>query len=187
MRSWLETKPPIKGGAPPVGSAQDGFDKGWGVLSNQGMAMTQDQLTQHINTSGFISDPTLREQVTENIWNGLRLFRECSKRSYYSHTGKVVKKPGPSHSTTMGRFDQEDARIILISAICRAWILGTGHEPTLNNKRDYDSAFMNFASYILACEGIGHIHAHLEKYWSQRKQDWAENAEILKRAIFRGE
>jgi hypothetical protein len=32
MRSWLVTIPPIKWGAPPVGSAQDGFDKGWGVF-----------------------------------------------------------------------------------------------------------------------------------------------------------
>jgi hypothetical protein len=29
MRSWLVTMRPIKGGAPPVGSAQAGFDKGW--------------------------------------------------------------------------------------------------------------------------------------------------------------
>jgi len=32
MRSWLVKMPPIKGGAPPVGSAQDGFDKGGGRL-----------------------------------------------------------------------------------------------------------------------------------------------------------
>ena len=158
-----------------MGSAQAGFDKGWVVLSNQYMAMTQDQLTQQINQSGFMSAPTLREQVTKTIWNGLELFRECSKRSYYSHTGKLTKKPGPSHNPSIGRYDQKDARIILISAICRGWILGTGQEPTLNNKKHYDSKFMAFASFILACEGVGHIHQHLEKYWSIRKHEWLKN------------
>jgi hypothetical protein len=64
----------------------------------------------------------------------------------------------------------------LISAICRGWIIGVGHKPTLSNKKSYDSAFVTFATYILACEGIGHIHGHLEEYWSQRKADWKNNA-----------
>jgi len=81
----------------------------------------------------------------------------------------------PSHQTSMGRYDQEPARVILISAICRAWIVGVDHEPTLNNKKEYDSAFMTFGLHILALEGIGHIHQHLEKYWSIRKHEWLKN------------
>jgi hypothetical protein len=145
------------------------------------------ELKQHIHQSGFMSDPKLRAHAVDTIWLGLELFREYKKRSYYSHTGKLIKQPTAAHKTVMGRYNQRDARTILISAICRGWIVGVGPKPTLNNKRDYDSAFMSFASYILACEGVGHIHAHLEEYWSQRKQVCAENAEILKRTTFRGE
>jgi hypothetical protein len=34
-------------------------------------------------------------------------------------------------------------------------MVGVDHEPTLNNKKEYDSAFMTFALHILALEGIG--------------------------------
>ena len=58
-------------------------------------------------------------------------------------------------------------------------MVGVDHEPTLNNKKEYDSAFMTFALHILALEGIGHIHKHLEKYWSIRKLDWLKNSTEL--------
>jgi hypothetical protein len=51
----------------------------------------------------------------------------------------------------------------LISAICRAWIIGTDIQLTLNHKKDYDSEFMNFATYIMIKEGIGKVHEKLEE------------------------
>jgi len=151
------------------------------------MPLTIAELKQYINDSGFMSDIDMREQVTETIWNGLELFRKYKKLKYYSHTGKETKKATAAHNPSIGRYDQKDARIILISAISRGWVLGTGQEPTLNNKKDYDSDFMSFASFILACEGVGHIHKHLEEYWSQRKNDWLQSDQIIKMATFRGE
>ena len=121
------------------------------------------------------------------IWHGLELFRKNKKRSYYSSCGNSINKPTPSHNATIGRNNQADVRTILISALCRAWVVGTGKKPTLNNKKDFDSAFMTFASHILASEGIGHIHKHLEEYWSRRKKDWFNNDAILREQHFRGE
>jgi hypothetical protein len=139
------------------------------------MPISHDELKQHIHHSGFNADERLRTQALEIIWNGLLLFRANKKRKYMSHTGKLVKKPSPTHTAPMGRHDQTEARTVLISAICRAWIVGTNRELTLNNKRDYDSEFMNFAAYILSQEGAGRVHEKLEKYWSQRKADWLKN------------
>ena len=142
---------------------------------NVGMAMNIDELKHHILLSGFSADDRLRGQATDIIWNALTLFRENKKRKFISHTGKLVKKPSPTHTAPMGRHDQTEIRTVLISAICRAWIVGTNRELTLNNKRDYDSDFMNFAAYILSQEGVGRVHEKLEQYWSQRRADWIKN------------
>ena len=142
---------------------------------NVGMALTLDDLKHHIHLSGFMAEDRLRAQAADIIWNALTLFRENKKRNFISHTGKLVKKPSPTHTAPMGRHYQTKARTVLISAICRAWIVGTNRELTLNNKRDYDSEFMNFAAYILSQEGVGRVHEKLENYWSQRKADWLKN------------
>ena len=147
-----------------------------GVLRlNTKMPLTYVDIQKHIDASGFKSDAKLRVQAADIIWNGIQLFRENKNRRYRSYKDKLIRKPLPSHQTSMGRYDQEPARVILISAICRAWIIGVDHELTLNNKNEYDSAFMTFALHILASEGVGHIHKHLEEYWSIRKHEWLKN------------
>ena len=142
---------------------------------NGGMPISHDELKQHIHKSGFNADARLRTHALEIIWNGLLLFRENKVRRYRSHTGKLVKKPSSTHTAPQGRHDQTEIRTVLISAICRAWVVGTNRVQTLNNNRDYDSEFMNFAAYILSQEGVGRVHEKLEKYWSQRKADWIKN------------
>ena len=117
---------------------------------NIDMTTTYAKVQELIDQSGFKSDTKLRVQAADIIWNGIQLFRENKIRRYRSHKDKLIKKPLPSHQTSMGRYDQEPARVILISAICRAWIIGVDHELTLNNKNEYDSAFMTFALHILA-------------------------------------
>ena len=132
------------------------------------MKLTEQQLKVIIRDAGFPSEKV--DAVTAIINNGIELFREYEKNWYYSHTGKKVKKPSPIHKTKIGRHDQTEARTILISALCRAWMAGTEEAPTLNHKTGYDSDFFKFAQRILALEGIGNIHTHLEEYWSIRKK-----------------
>jgi len=139
------------------------------------MPMTLEDLKQHIHQSGFMTDEKLRSHSVEIIWNALLFFREHKTRKYMSHTEKLVKKPSPTHVAPMGRPDQKEIRTVLISAICRAWIIGSGLKLTLNNKKDYDSKFMSFAAYILSREGIGRVHEKLEEYWSLRKSEWIKN------------
>jgi len=137
------------------------------------MAITRAQLQEAIGNAKF---PLQKRQIVEDlVWNGLELFRQYKTQRYTSHTGKLVKKPLPSHKTSIGRYDQTGARTILISALCRAWLeKGTGI-PTLNHKNDLMSEFHHFAQEVMAREGIGKIQQHLEKYWSTRAKEWGIN------------
>ena len=136
------------------------------------MPLTQAMIRAEVHLARFPLDR--RDIVVDVIWQGVLLFRQYKVRSYTSHTGKKIKKPGPSHNAEAGRNDQHGARTILISALCRAWLNGF-EAASLNHKNTNDTAFMIFATQILAKEGIGKIHQHLETYWSTRKKEWAAN------------
>jgi hypothetical protein len=134
------------------------------------MPLKKYQLAKIILNAKF--PPAKRADVSELVVNGVELFREYKTRKYYSHTGKAVKKPSPTHSTKIGRYDQTGARTILISALCRAWMAGFDEKPTLNHKTGYDTPFFTFAHQIMSSEGIGNIHRHLEAHWSIRRRTW---------------
>lgn len=146
------------------------------------MPITEEQLSKEIHDAGF---PLGKRQAVHDIaWHGIEEFRECSSQKYYSHTGKIIKKPLSSHKTTQGRYNQASARTILISALARAWMAGFDSAPTLNHKHDYDSPFAKFVIPILGYEGIGKPHEHLEEYWSTRKEEWLKNEINLKNGDF---
>lgn len=125
--------------------------------------LTEQQLKVIIRDTGFPSEKV--DAVTTIINNEIELFREYKKNFYYSHTGKKIKKPRPTHVTKIGRYDQKGARTILISALYRAWMKGFDKASTLNHKTGYDSDFFKFAHKVMKEEGIGNIHAHLEEYY----------------------
>ena len=146
------------------------------------MCITKTQLSEAIHRARFPLER--RGQVFALIWQGLELFREYRTKRYYSYrpatkagstsehflpATKLIKRPKSQHIALKGRYDQTGARTLLISALCRAWQYGFDKPPTLNNKRDPDSAFVIFATNVLGLEGIGKIHEHLEEYWSIRK------------------
>lgn len=107
-----------------------------------------------------------RTHAFKVIHEGLQSYREHRNRRYYGPSGKTIKKPTAAHTAELGRHDQKPARFVLIAALCRAWLRGFGVAPTLNHKHDPDSAFFEFAQDVLAREGIGRIHMHVEEYWS---------------------
>lgn len=146
------------------------------------MGITEEQLKGAIHAARFPLEK--RQQVFDLVWNGLVFFREYKQAGYYGYRtsnkikktpqdtlpeARPIKKPKPQHNAPEGRYDQTKARTILISALCRAWQKGFESQPTLNNKRDPDSEFALFATVVMAHEGIGRIHQHLEEYWSIRK------------------
>jgi hypothetical protein len=138
------------------------------------MTITAQQLQQCIHHAGFPIQKRL--EVVNIITQGLTGYREHRNRWYYSAASEEkIKKPSYGHHAPQGRHNQTDARNILISALCRAWIYGLQVSPTLNHKNSLDTDFAKFAMEIMQMEGIGHAHQHLEEYWSFRKSTWELN------------
>jgi hypothetical protein len=137
------------------------------------MSITEQELKSCIQRAGFPLDK--RQQIEDIVNDGIKCFREYRTAGYYGVRGKPTKKPSPAHNPPQGRYDQTGARTVLISALGRAWITGFDKPPTLNNRNQTDSPFYDFAAEIMAREGIGNIHDHLEEYWSQRKRTWSQN------------
>ena len=148
------------------------------------MPITPTQLQDCIHQAGFPIDT--RPQVVEIVTQGVQNFRDYKTRSYYGSRGKSINKPTAAHTPPAGRHNQKGARTLLISALCRAWITGFQQRPTLNNKKESDSPFFSFAVQVMALEGIGKIHVHLEAYWTERKKTWVGNDAFVKNGDFPG-
>jgi hypothetical protein len=137
------------------------------------MAITRGEVRAALVNAKF---PAATKQMAEElVWNGLENYREYKFSKYYSHTQKPVKKPQEGHKTSIGRHDQTEARTILISALCRAWLQKGAGKPTLNHKNDPMSDFHHFAQEVMGREGIGKIQQQLEEYWSTRRKEWEIN------------
>jgi hypothetical protein len=134
------------------------------------MPISLAELRTAIQNAGF--PPEKRSQGEVIVWTAIEQAREYRTQGYYDHTGKLAKKPTAAHRAARGRPPEDQIRTILISAMCRAWILAFDSKPTLNSKRGPPSTFESFAIDVLPREGFGKIHEHLEEYWSQRKAAW---------------
>ena len=111
-------------------------------------------------------------EAVETVWLGIELYREYKTQKYYRHDWVVLKKPTRNHVTKIGRHDQTAARTILISYLRLAWLVAFEKPPRVNNKNGRITPFVSFALDIMACEGIGKIHQHLEKHMSIRRKTW---------------
>jgi hypothetical protein len=116
-----------------------------------------------------------QSQVIDTVAQGIALFKEHESSSYYSSSGRKIKRPKQYHNPITGRYNQRDARTVLISALARAWLIGTGKKARINNKNHRDSPFVMFATEVFRLLGIGNMHKHLEEYTSVRKTTWNEN------------
>ena len=125
--------------------------------------------------------PSIRikqSQVIDMVVQAIKLFKEYESPRYYSGKGRKIKRPQQGHSSAKGRYNQKDARTILISGLTRAWALGTGAKATISNKNYPDSPFVMFATDIFRLLNIGNIHKHLEEYTSIRKANSTINNSI---------
>lgn len=78
----------------------------------------------------------------------------------------------PIAKKAVGHPEESELRNILFSALFRAWMLGKGVHPTINNKNHPASPFIVFAEPILCGLGIGKIEDHLEEFRSFRKKQF---------------
>lgn len=134
------------------------------------------QITKLINNATSLTKK--HGVVVDIVVQAIKQFNEHETQKYYSYSGKTIKRAKPSHTTTKGRYNQIDARTILISGLTRAWIFGAGVKATINNKRQRDTPFVMFASDVFTLVGIGNTHKHLEEYTAIRKADFIRNESI---------
>lgn len=76
----------------------------------------------------------------------------------------------PRAKLKVGHPEQSALRYVVFSSLFRAWMLGKGLYPTINNKDHRASPFMIFVEPILEGLGIGKAQAHLEEFRSYRKR-----------------
>ena len=81
----------------------------------------------------------------------------------------------------VGRPEESELRNALFSSLFRAWMLGKGEYPTINNKGHPASPFVIFAEPILWGLGIGKIEDHLEEFRSFRKKSFEDSGFKVKR------
>ena len=147
------------------------------TVNGMSKPVNKEQVAKVVN--GTLSISCKKNQVIDMVMQAISLFKEYESPNYYSFTEAKIKKPQSTHSTSKGRYNQKDARTILISALTRAWALGTEKKATISNKNEYDSPFVMFATDVFNLVGIGNIHKHLESYTSIRKADFVSN-ELIK-------
>ena len=115
--------------------------------------------------------------LSESVIFAIKQYDEYKLPRYYSYPKssdlqaipRLIKRPLKGHSVKKGRYDQEPARIALISSLAVVWIRGTNTKPTVSDKRWDDSPFVTFVIEIFSLVRIGKVHRHLERYVSVRK------------------
>ena len=96
--------------------------------------------------------------------------RDYRKTPHVSYDGKKLTRQSFGTARPKGRKDETLIRALVIAALFRAWLLGTGKSPRINNKGYRATAFVVFAEPIMVMAGIGKVEEHLEQYRSFRKK-----------------
>lgn len=73
-----------------------------------------------------------------------------------------------------GRQDQKRQRYILLSAICRAWLLGFNEQPIVNKKGNDSRPFVAFVEDIFMGEGIANTIDNIDVYRTHKKKLYRE-------------
>ena len=109
---------------------------------------------------------TLRSsiRITQAILN----CEEHRAAPYNSYKGKKVTRISFGGVRKEGRNDEELLRFQFISAIWSSWNEGTEIKPTINNKGDEQTPFVQFAVPFFKLAQIGKVLTHLEDYQSYR-------------------
>jgi len=110
---------------------------------------------------------TLRSsiRITQAILN----CEEHRAAPYNSYKGKKVTRISFGGVRKEGRNDEELLRFQFISAIWSSWNEGTEIKPTINNKGDEQTPFVQFAVPFFKLAHIGKVLTHLEDYESYRQ------------------
>ena len=136
------------------------------------MALTQPknirlEMRRHIANRHFpIHTRPAVEDILVRVVRYFRVIRQSRK---------ICHKPLRSQDLLLkargrGREDEALLRAYVFAALFRAWMMGFGEYPKINNKGHAKTPFMFFAETVLQRLGIGKIEDHLEEFRSYRKK-----------------
>jgi len=130
-----------------------------------------------IKSARFPQNSKIAEDIVVEAIYLIRDYRKNPTKSY----NKASKVTRQNHGTSraLGRKSEERLRFLLFSALFRAWYLGFGVKPKINNRYGKATPFVGFAEPILMHEGIGKTITHLEEYQSYRKQIIAQSGGLI--------
>ena len=116
-------------------------------------------------------------RFTQNCLRCEELLLEALKHAWHyrlnphqSYRGKKVTRNSFGTSRSNNR-NQELIRMYLLSRLWYCWMLGTGKEPVVNNRRNSDQPFVVFVKALGAWFGLGNIVKNAERYQAYRKRN----------------
>jgi hypothetical protein len=80
----------------------------------------------------------------------------------------------PYGKAKRGRQDQKRQRYILLSAICRSWLLGFNEQPIVNKRGNDSRPFVAFVEDIFMGEGIANTIDNIDDYRTHKKKLYRE-------------
>jgi hypothetical protein len=80
----------------------------------------------------------------------------------------------PYRKPKRGRQDQKRHRYILLSAICRSWLLGFNEQPIVNKRGNDSTPFVAFVEDIFMGEGIANTIDNIDDYRTHKKKLYRE-------------
>lgn len=109
--------------------------------------------------------------AADTIINALQIAQDYKLRSKKSHRGTRTTWQTLGQRRGAGRPRNDLWHFYLFSALMRAWILGFGQLPRINQKRDpIEAPFVTFARTILRPLGMGNkLVDYIDEYRSYKK------------------
>jgi len=115
-----------------------------------------------------------RRGIEDLLVRTVRYYRaicnQRQKRPSQSKSPKLASGVLVMTSRLRGRQDDSLLRAYVFSALFRAWMIGFGEYPKINNKGGSATQFVIFADFILHRLHIGKVENHLEEFRSYRKK-----------------
>ena len=122
-------------------------------------------IQQIVKSSKF---PQHSQKIINLIEDVMNEIKQNLENPYELHGSNRPSRDSFGTNLPKGQRDETMLRNLLISTLYRAWELGHGVKPTINNKGYPATPFVIFVEEFFSILGIGKIEEHLEEFQSFR-------------------
>lgn len=126
-----------------------------------------------VKRTGF-KNQQYAKQIEDILVRAIRVSRLYRRRLPKDVFVPELNRWIPHVKEKQGRQDQRRQRYILLSAICRAWLLGFNEQPIVNKKGNDSRPFVTFVEDIFMGEDIANTIDNIDDYRSHKKRLYRE-------------